>query len=138
MFVSRWIDLTGRTAGPGEKIMAMRDTQPAVTRTRFRTESAGYLDRDVFGSVDFGDLYRRVINRNGRLKRLIELRAPEIIVRNEKRMLQEAVAALFDHGEIVEIIAHIGANMFITYFNHITGTEFDFPVVDTAAASHAA
>jgi DNA-directed RNA polymerase beta' subunit len=79
-----------------------------------------------------------VINRNDRLKRLIEMRAPEIIVRNERRMLQEAVAALFDHDEIVGIIAHIGVNMFTTYFNCITRTEFNFPVVDTAAASHAA
>ncbi len=118
--------------------MARRDTQPTVSRTRFRAESAGKFDRAVFGSADFNDLYRRVISRNDRLKRLNELRAPEIIVRNERRMLQEAVDGLFDHGEIVEIIAHIGANMFITYFNHITGTEFDFPVMDTAAASHAA
>ncbi len=118
--------------------MAMRDTQPTVTRTRFRAESAGKFDRDVFGPAGFDDLYRLMINRNDRLKRLIELRAPEIIVRNEKRMLQEAVDALFDHGEIVGIIAHIGVNMFTTYFNHITGTEFDFPVIDTAAASHAA
>ncbi len=118
--------------------MAMCDTQPTVSRTRFRAESAGKFDRAVFGSAGFDGLYRRVINRNDRLKRLIELRAPEIIVRNERRMLQEAVDTLFDHGEIVEIIAHIGANMFITYFNHITGTEFDFPVVDTVAASHAA
>ncbi len=138
MFIPRWIILVGRTAGPGEKIVAMRDTQPIVTRTRFRTKSVGKFDRDVSGSMDFNDLYRRVINRNGRLKRLIDLRAPEIIVRNERRMLQEAVDALFDHGEIVEIIAHIGVNMFTTYFNHITGTEFDFPVVDTAVASHAA
>ncbi len=91
-----------------------------------------------FATSGFDALYRRVINRNDRLKRLIELRAPEIIVRNERRMLQEAVDGLFDHGEIVEIIAHIGVNMFTTYFNHITGTEFDFPVMDTAAASHAA
>ncbi len=118
--------------------MATRDTQPIVTRTRFRTESVGKFDRDVSGSVDFNDLYWRVINRNDRLKRLIDLRAPKIIVRNERRMLQEAVDGLFDHGEIVEIIAHIGVNMFTTYFNHITRTEFDFPVVDTAAASHAA
>ena len=138
MFLSRWIDLVGRTAGPGDKIMARRDTRPTVTRTRFRAESAGKFDRAVFGSADFNDLYRRVISRNDRLKRLNELRAPEIIVRNERRMLQEAVDGLFDHGEIVEIIAHIGANMFITYFNHITGTEFDFPVMGTAAASHAA
>lgn len=118
--------------------MATRDTHPTVTRTRFRTESAGRFNRDVFGSAGFDDLYRRVINRNDRLKRLIKLRAPEIIVRNERRMLQEAVDALSDHGEIVGIIAHIGVNTFTTYFNHITGTEFDFPVVDTAAASHAA
>ncbi len=118
--------------------MAMRDTQPTVTRTRLRAESAGKFDRAVFASVGLDDLYRRVVNRNGRLKRLIELRAPEIIVRNERRMLQEAVDTLFDHGEIVGIIAHIGVNMFTTYFNHITGTEFDFPVMDTAAASHAA
>ncbi len=94
--------------------------------------------RGRFATSDLNDLYRLVINRNGRLKRLIDLRAPEIIVRNERRMLQEAVDGLFDHGEIVEIIAHIGADMFTTYFNHITGTEFDFPVMDTAAASHAA
>ena len=52
----------------------------------------------VFATSDLNDLYRRVINRNNRLKRLIELRAPDIIVRNEKRMLQEAVDALFDNG----------------------------------------
>ena len=118
--------------------MATRDAQPTVTRTRFGAESAGKSNRDVLGSADFDDLYRRVINRNDRLKRLIEMRAPEIIVRNERQMLQEAVAALFDHGEIVGIIAHIGVNMFTTYFNYITRTEFNFPVVDTAAASHAA
>ncbi len=118
--------------------MATRDTRPIVNRARFRTESAGKFDRDVFGSAGFDDLYRRVIDRSDRLRRLIELRAPEIIVRNERRMLQEAVDGLFDHGEIVEIIAHIGVNMFTTYFNNITRTEFNFPVVDTAAVSHAA
>lgn len=56
------------------------------------------LDGGKFAVSDINDLYRRVINRNQRLKRLIELRAPEIIVRNEKRMLQEAVDALFDNG----------------------------------------
>jgi DNA-directed RNA polymerase subunit beta' len=56
------------------------------------------LDGGRFATSDLNDLYRRVINRNNRLKRLIELRAPEIIVRNEKRMLQEAVDALFDNG----------------------------------------
>src|ERR1700732_2588669 len=56
------------------------------------------LDGGRFANSDLNDLYRRVINRNNRLKRLIELRAPDIIVRNEKRMLQEAVDALLDNG----------------------------------------
>ncbi len=56
------------------------------------------LDGGRFATSDLNDLYRRVINRNSRLKRLIELRAPDIIIRNEKRMLQEAVDALFDNG----------------------------------------
>ncbi|MBI3794902.1 MAG: DNA-directed RNA polymerase subunit beta' [Nitrospinae bacterium] len=56
------------------------------------------LDGGRFATSDLNDLYRRVINRNNRLKRLMELRAPDIIIRNEKRMLQEAVSALFDNG----------------------------------------
>ena len=56
------------------------------------------LDGGRFATSDLNDLYRRVINRNNRLRRLIELNAPEIIIRNEKRMLQEAVDALFDNG----------------------------------------
>lgn len=56
------------------------------------------LDGGRFAVSDLNDLYRRVINRNNRLKKLIELRAPEIIIRNEKRMLQEAVDALIDNG----------------------------------------
>ncbi len=56
------------------------------------------LDGGRFATSDLNDLYRRVINRNNRLKRLLELKAPDIIIRNEKRMLQEAVDALFDNG----------------------------------------
>jgi DNA-directed RNA polymerase subunit beta' len=56
------------------------------------------LDGGRFATSDLNDLYRRVINRNNRLKRLMELRAPDVIIRNEKRMLQEAVDALFDNG----------------------------------------
>ncbi|MBI5815625.1 MAG: DNA-directed RNA polymerase subunit beta' [Nitrospinae bacterium] len=56
------------------------------------------LDGGRFATSDLNDLYRRVINRNNRLKRIQELKAPDIIIRNEKRMLQEAVAALFDNG----------------------------------------
>src|SRR5260370_42376673 len=56
------------------------------------------LDGGRFATSDLNDLYRRVINRNNRLKRLLELGAPEIIIRNEKRMLQEACDALIDNG----------------------------------------
>ena len=63
------------------------------------------LDGGRFATSDLNDLYRRVINRNNRLKRLMELGAPEIIIRNEKRMLQEAVDALFDNGRRGRAIA---------------------------------
>jgi DNA-directed RNA polymerase subunit beta' len=66
------------------------------------------LDGGRFATSDLNDLYRRVINRNNRLKRLQELKAPEIIIRNEKRMLQEAVDALFDNGRRGKTIT--GAN----------------------------
>src|SRR5690554_5567992 len=66
------------------------------------------LDGGRFATSDLNDLYRRVINRNNRLKRLIELKAPGIIIRNEKRMLQEAVDALFDNGRRGRVIT--GAN----------------------------
>ena len=66
------------------------------------------LDGGRFATSDLNDLYRRVINRNNRLKKLIELRAPELIIRNEKRMLQEAVDALFDNGRRGRV--HLGPN----------------------------
>ena len=66
------------------------------------------LDGGRFATSDLNDLYRRVINRNNRLKKLIDLRAPELIIRNEKRMLQEAVDALFDNGKRGRV--HLGAN----------------------------
>ncbi len=66
------------------------------------------LDGGRFATSDLNDLYRRVINRNNRLKKLIELKAPELIIRNEKRMLQEAVDALFDNGRRGRV--HLGAN----------------------------
>jgi DNA-directed RNA polymerase subunit beta' len=66
------------------------------------------LDAGRFATSDLNDLYRRVINRNNRLKRLIELRAPDIIIRNEKRMLQESVDAVFDNGRRGRVIT--GAN----------------------------
>ncbi|MGA1845133.1 MAG: DNA-directed RNA polymerase subunit beta' [bacterium] len=66
------------------------------------------LDGGRFATSDLNDLYRRVINRNNRLKRLIELNAPDVIIRNEKRMLQEAVDALFDNGRRGRVLR--GAN----------------------------
>ncbi len=66
------------------------------------------LDGGRFATSDLNDLYRRVINRNNRLKKLIELKAPDLIIRNEKRMLQEAVDALFDNGRRGRV--HIGAH----------------------------
>jgi DNA-directed RNA polymerase subunit beta' len=66
------------------------------------------LDGGRFASSDLNDLYRRVINRNNRLKRLIDLKAPDIIVRNEKRMLQESVDALFDNGRRGRVITGTG------------------------------
>jgi DNA-directed RNA polymerase subunit beta' len=66
------------------------------------------LDGGRFATSDLNDLYRRVINRNNRLSKLIELKAPEVIVRNEKRMLQEAVDALFDNGRRGRVLR--GAN----------------------------
>ena len=66
------------------------------------------LDGGRFATSDLNDLYRRVINRNNRLKKLMELKAPDVIIRNEKRMLQEAVDALFDNGRRGRVIT--GAN----------------------------
>ena len=66
------------------------------------------LEGGRFATSDLNDLYRRVINRNNRLKRLLELNAPEIIVRNEKRMLQESVDALFDNGRRGRAVAGAG------------------------------
>ena len=56
------------------------------------------LDSGNFATSDLNDLYRRIINRNNRLKKLVDLNAPEVIIRNEKRMLQQSVDALFDNN----------------------------------------
>jgi len=66
------------------------------------------LDGGRFATSDLNDLYRRVINRNNRLKRLIEIKAPEIIIQNEKRMLQESVDALFDNGRGGHVVKGTG------------------------------
>ena len=66
------------------------------------------LDGGRFATSDLNDLYRRLINRNNRLKKLIELGAPDIIISNEKRMLQESVDALFDNGRRGRAVAGAG------------------------------
>ena len=66
-------------------------TDPYVGRLTFFRVSVSYTHLDVYKRQDLNDLYRRVIIRNNRLKRLIEIKAPEVILRNEKRMLQESV-----------------------------------------------
>ena len=74
------------------------DDSGRAARVAAGPASAGSLDGGRFATSDLNDLYRRVINRNSRLRRLLELKAPEIIARNEKRMLQEAVDSLLDNG----------------------------------------
>ena len=68
-----------------------------------RSTSHGKLDGGRFATSDLNDLYRRVINRNNRLKRLLDLGAPDIIVRNEKRMLQEAVDASLTMVDVADL-----------------------------------
>src|SRR3977135_2744084 len=90
------------------------------------------LDGGRFATSDLNDLYRRVINRNNRLKRLMELRAPEIIVRNEKRMLQEAVDSLLDNGRRGK--ARNGANL-APRWNTAEGRRYPQTLPGSAAAS---
>ena len=84
------------------------------------------LEGGRFATSDLNDLYRRVINRNNRLKRLLELDAPDIIIRNEKRMLQEAVDVLFDNGrreiifdDLVRHLDEIALFRFLVFFRFL-------------------
>ncbi len=79
------------------------------------------LDGGRFATSDLNDLYRRVINRNNRLKRLLELGAPDIIVRNEKRMLQEAVDALIDNGRRGRVVSGSGKHKLKSLSRHAQG-----------------
>ena len=73
---------------------------------------------------------RRVINRRRRLKEFVDMRAPEIIVRNEKRMLKAAMDELFDDADVEDIISFIGAGVFTNYFNYIAVTAIESPVMN--------
>ena len=86
------------------------------------------LDGGRFATSDLNDLYRRVINRNNRLKRLLELRAPDIIVRNEKRMLQESVDALFDNGRRGRVMTGANKRPLKSLSDMLKGKQGRFPV----------
>jgi DNA-directed RNA polymerase subunit beta' len=79
------------------------------------------LDAGRFATSDLNELYRRVINRNNRLKRLLELKAPDIIIRNEKRMLQEAVDALFDNGRRGRVVKSTNKRPFKSLSDYLKG-----------------
>ncbi len=85
------------------------------------------LDGGRFATSDLNDLYRRVINRNNRLKKLIDMRAPEVILRNEKRMLQEAVDALFDNGRRSKAIRGRGETATQVAVRHAQGQAGPLP-----------
>src|SRR5204862_5493476 len=84
------------------------------------------LDGGRFATSDLNDLYRRVINRNNRLKRLLELGAPEIIIRNEKRMLQESVDALIDNGRRGRIVSGSGKHRLKSLSDMLKGKQGRF------------
>ena len=84
------------------------------------------LDGGRFATSDLNELYRRVINRNNRLRRLLELRAPDIIVRNEKRMLQEAVDALFDNGRRARVVKNANKRPFKSLSDMLKGKQGRF------------
>ena len=85
------------------------------------------LDGGRFATSDLNDLYRRVINRNNRLRRLLELNAPDIIVRNEKRMLQESVDALLDNGRRGRAISGTNKRPLKSLGRHDQGQAGSFP-----------
>ncbi|WP_410520975.1 DNA-directed RNA polymerase subunit beta' [Candidatus Tisiphia endosymbiont of Beris chalybata] len=84
------------------------------------------LDGGRFAASDLNELYRRVINRNNRLKRLLELKAPDIIVRNEKRMLQESVDALFDNGRRGKVVKNTNKRPFKSLSDMLKGKQGRF------------
>ena len=84
------------------------------------------LDGGRFATSDLNELYRRVINRNNRLKRLLELKAPDIIIRNEKRMLQESVDALFDNGRRGKIVKNANKRPFKSLSDMLKGKQGRF------------
>ncbi len=89
------------------------------------TTATGSAHSMGFAVPNFEEKYRRVINRRGRLEQLVEMRAPEIIIRNERRMLKAAVDDLFDGADVDDIVSFVGAGVFTNYFNYIAGTQIE-------------
>ena len=87
---------------------------------------------------DLNDLYRRVINSSDRLQQLREMRAPDIMLRNENRILEGAIYALLDDNKIAQVVADVSANAFINDFNHVAGTENRHPIAVTESAARVA
>ena len=89
-------------------------------------------DADRFGPTltDLREKSRRVIERHARLKRLFEMRAPDIVVRNEKRMLRAAVDDLFGDAEIAGMVAWIGLKVLLDYFNRVGAAEIELAVAE--------
>jgi len=86
-------------------------------------------------TLDLNDLCRRVINSSNRLQQLSEMRAPDIVMRTENLILEDAISALLEDEDIAEITDNIGASAFINTFNHIAGTEIRVPISATASSA---
>ena len=118
--------------------MTPHATSLPLARAQIHTGSAADRDHDITGPGELESLFGLVIGRHGRLERLLDMRAPEIVVRNEKRMLRTAVNALLENDEIAATIGHIGFDTFAKYLAYIAGIDFDIPLMDMAAAPYAA
>lgn len=81
-------------------------------------------------AADLEEKYRLVINRRGRLEQLVEMQAPGIVIRNERRMLKAAVDDLFGNADVEEIVSFVGAGAFTSYFNYIAGTAIESPAMN--------
>ena len=120
--MSKTVLITGTSSGFGRE----------TTETLIRADHIGLTVPDL------EEKCRRVIRRNGRLHQLVELQAPEIIVRNEKRMLHAAVDDLLEDEEIALTVAHIGIDTFETYLAYIAEIDIDISPLNIAAPPYAA
>ena len=116
--------------------MTPHATSLPLARAHIRSGSTADFDHATTGPGDLGSLFRLVIGRHRRLKRLLDMRAPEIIVRNEKRMLRAAVDAALEDEDFAMTIALIGIDAFTKYLTYIDG--IDVSPAETAAPRYLA